>query len=184
MNDTNELEIYRANVERLAKLESAEIFSNGRPEHAIIILETFCKYAVARVVIFCQKLSQRTYGSSDLIQSVEMALGRNLPVSVVTQEAPESQEFMAAAKRWKAEGLPISVSMAQAAHPSLKVNFAVMDSKAYRFEGNRNIPEAFACMNDPKTSASLLHRFIQIRKNSVDLLAGPSLEDSLQPQPS
>jgi hypothetical protein len=170
MTDTNEMKSYRANVERLADMQSPEVFSNGRPEHAVIILETFCKYARERVVVFCQRLSQRTYGGSGLINVADAALRRGVAISLVTQEAPESQGFIDAAKRWKDEALPISLSRAQDT-PSLKVNFAVMDQKAYRFEGNRNVPEAIACMNDPETSKSLLLRFRHIEKQSSDILS-------------
>ncbi len=184
MNESNDLEAYRANVERLAELGSSEIFSNSRPAHAVIILETFFKYAKERVVVFCQKLSTRTYGGRKLIDQVEKALRRGVNVNVVIQENPESQDFVGAANRWKAQGLPISVSKAKVIDPPAEVNFAVMDQKAYRFEQDRDTPEAFACMNDPKSAALLAHRFSQFEQESTCILSAEGVAEACQPQPA
>ena len=184
MDETNELIAYRANVERLAELDSPEVFSNSRPEHAVIILETFFKNAKDRVVVFCQKLSNRTYGGKPLIILVEKALRRGVKVRVVIQENPECQAFMEAAINWKTQNLPVVVSKADAGHRPVEVNFTVMDRKGYRFESNRQEPAAFACMNNPETAVLLLRRFFEIEQKSTPLVGEMAVPDRWQPHPA
>jgi hypothetical protein len=171
MDESADLNTYRANVERLAELQSAETFSNGRPEHATIILETFLKYAQEQVVIFCQRLSQRTYGGPLLLVNLENALRRKKRVSIIVQEEPEAKNLVEAAELWKKENLPISISAAGPSAESVQVNFAVMDQTAYRFEQDRDKPEAFACMNDPKSAELLACSFSQFEQESTCILS-------------
>jgi hypothetical protein len=171
MDDTDELKEYRTNVERLAELQSTETFSNGRPEHATIILETFLKYAQKKVAIFCQRLSQRTYGGPLLLEKIGEALRNKKRISIIVQEEPEARELVEYAKAWKRENLAISISAAGRSAESVQVNFAVMDKKAYRFEQDREKPVAFACMNDPKSAELLMDRFSQFERESTCLLS-------------
>jgi ATPase subunit of ABC transporter with duplicated ATPase domains len=184
MDDPADLKTYRANMERLAELQSAETFSNARPEHATIILETFLKYAQEQVVIFCQRLSQRTYGGPSLLENLETALRRKKRVSIIVQEEPEAKALVEAAILWKKENLPISISSAGPSAEPVQGNFAVMDQTAYRFEQDRDKPEAFACMNDPKSAELLVRRFSQFEQESTCILSAEATPEACQPQPA
>jgi hypothetical protein len=184
MDEPADLKTYRANVERLVELQSAETFSNGRPEHATIILETFLKYAEEQVVIFCQRLSQRTYGGPLLLENLGAALRNKKRVSIIVQEEPEAKALMQAAKLWKEENLAISISAAGPSAGPVQANFAIMDQKAYRFEQDRDKPEAFACMNDPKSAQLLAHRFSQFEQESTCILSAEGVAEACQPQPA
>jgi len=156
-----ELDNYRQTVERLAELDSSEVFSNGRPEHAAIIFSTFLKHAKDRVVIFCQNLSREVFDDPCVLSNLESALDRKVKVEILTQESPAATNFLAKEKSWKEQGLPISLKTAAKGSPVAEVNanFAVADGKAYRFEPKRVKVEAFACMNNPEAAADLVNLF-------------------------
>jgi hypothetical protein len=79
----NELELYRENVERLAELNSSEVFSNGKAEHAAIIYETFFKFSKENIVIFCRDLSAEVFDSELLLNLAENALRRKIRVAKI-----------------------------------------------------------------------------------------------------
>ncbi|MEI6165466.1 MAG: hypothetical protein WCR23_13910 [Planctomycetota bacterium] len=160
----NELEAYRANIEKLADLESKEVFGNGKAEHAMVIFETFFKRAKENIVIFCKDLSEKVFNSDNLISLAEDALRRKARVTILTQSDPKSDKFVAACSRWKEEKLPITmrVSKPGSSASSTTANFAVMDRKAYRFEPNREEKTAFACMNNESACATLLGVFSRL----------------------
>jgi len=169
----SEIDEYRKFVERLAELESTEIFSNGQTAHAQIIFETFFKFARKGVVILCSKLSHDVYDQPSLISSANDALNRCIPVRIVTQEPPESGRFMEAVKGWKEEkrAIDVKTSLPGSASSKTPFNFAVMDGKAYRFEPVKKNHIAYACMNDVNLAQKLQTFFNQLDVHSPQPLA-------------
>lgn len=166
-----ELDAYRQNIQRLAELESTEVFSNAQAEHAAVIMETFFKFARQGVMILCHKLSQQVYDSPELIKAAESLLSERKRIRILSQQQPEAKGFLAAAERWTAAGLPFSLTVAPSGSvaSSLKTNFAVMDKKAYRFEpeAGTSPPRAYACMNNPELAESLFDLFVQLESRST-----------------
>jgi hypothetical protein len=161
------MDAYRASVERLAQLESSEVFSNGKPEHALIIFETFLKHAKKGVLFFCRNLNPQVFKES-LIEPMYLALVRGIRVEILTQETPSDPSFLAAVERWKSSHLPVSFNVVNHREvAAIKSNFTVMDGKAYRFEADRDEMSAVACMNDPKTATSLMSFFSKIKSAAL-----------------
>jgi GH15 family glucan-1,4-alpha-glucosidase len=157
----SELDSYRRFVERLAVLESTEVFSNAQSAHAQVILETFFKFAKNNVVIFCHKLSEIVYGNQSLINAADSALNRCVSVRILTQKEPESELLTAALKKWKEDGKHVvfKTALKESFESETPYNFAVMDGKAYRFEPAKEDHTAFACMNGTELAQDLLSLF-------------------------
>jgi hypothetical protein len=154
---------YRSSVERLAELNSTEIFSNGRAEHAQIIFETFLKIAKKRVQIFCKNLSPDVFDSS-VAESMGLALRKGVSVEILAQEEPCSGPVVDAIAAWRQQSLPISIFKAKTPEvQGLESNFTVMDRKAFRFEPDRSQQSAYACMNGPKQASKLEDFFFKMR---------------------
>ena len=156
----DELDVYRENVARLADLNSTEVFSNGKAEHAAIIFETFFQRANRRVIFFCQNLSRDVFARPGLRIQMQEALRKNIAVDFLIQSPPESEDLEGAIQNWQADGLPVNLIVAK--NPTvqnLSSNFAVMDGKAYRFEENRGEKKAVACMNGVASAKGLVSLF-------------------------
>jgi hypothetical protein len=156
-----ELEQYRQNINRLAELNSDEIFNNAVAAHAAIIIETFFKFAKERVVILCHKLSSEVYNSPELIAAAELAISKERHIQILTQQAPEAGEFLEAARGWSPDFYSLRTAHQNSTLSEIKTNFAVMDQKGYRFEpaGGGQSQKAFACMNNPQLADSLFQLF-------------------------
>jgi hypothetical protein len=167
----SEIEEYRKFVERLAELDSTEVFSNGQTDHARVIFETFFKFARKGVVIFCNKLSRNVYDQPSMISAANASLNRCIPIQILTQEQPEAQLFMKAAETWKENGRAIEIRTASPGSLSSKTpfNFAVMDGKGYRFEPAKGDHVAYACMNDVNLAQKLQNFFNQLHAQPVAL---------------
>ena len=164
----NELDLYRANVERLAELESKEVFSNSRAEHAAVIFETFFKKAKQSVVLFCENLSEKVFNLPSVLSFAESALRRGTRLTVLVQKTPQATTFLESVKRWQKDELPITIQVSKPGSEAstASANFAVMDRKAYRFEPNRGEPAAFACMNDVASADRLLGLFSRLERTA------------------
>jgi hypothetical protein len=159
-----ELHEYRLTVERLAEAKSPESFSNGMPEHAAIIIETFLKFAKKRVVIFCKQLSSNVFGIPSITARLESALLKGIRVDIIVQEKPESDDLMQCINKWKENSkLCISLIAANGRTNSIKANFAVMDGEAYRYEPDNDRISAYACMFNPRIASSMEDTFYRIK---------------------
>lgn len=153
---------YRCYVERLAQLKSKELFQNGQANHAAIIFETFFKYASKHVHILCKNLSADVFGLENVLNALETALLRKVPVRILYQETPESSAFLESLQRWQEQKLPIEALPATGTSLGpVSQNFAVMDRRAFRFEPDNSRPMAYACMNGPEEATTLDDVFLR-----------------------
>jgi hypothetical protein len=157
----DELTDYRTNIERLAELDSSEVFSNGKTEHAAIIFETFLKFSKDSVVFFCKDLNKDVFDMPSIINSMENALRRKVRISILTQEIPTATKLLEAYNdQWLKADYSIDIKTATSSViKAFDANFCVMDEKAYRFEPDRGEPVAFACMNNPAIAKNILSFF-------------------------
>jgi hypothetical protein len=79
---------------------------------------------------------------------------------------PKSVRFTNAVDQWAAENLNIKLKTApsSSAIRDAIANFAIMDEKAYRFEADRELPVAFACMNNREFSNKLLGIYDMLKR--------------------
>lgn len=146
---------YREGVEALLNLRSDKPISNSEPAHAAILFEVFFKHAKDHVRIFCNKLSQRVFDSSELVHEAREAIKRNVKISVmVQQDEPEDSAFLRALNE---KGIPV-LRASGAAKDSL-YNFAVMDTMSVRIEPDRKVWKANARMFVPELASTLAKVF-------------------------
>jgi hypothetical protein len=169
MSKTETLTKYREYAEVLWDLRSDEVFSNGKGEHAAVILETFLLKARSRVLLFCKNLASSVFERTSMRDAVLDALSRKIIVEIICQEEPESVSFVHSVRKWEAEGRSIRLNVATDVSVSkLAWNFAVADGHAYRFEKNNQVTKAVACMNDTKLGESFEGLFATIRGRVED----------------
>lgn len=156
---------YREGVEILMKQGSSVIISNGIPEHAAILLETFFLNAKEQILILCKNLSNAVYGKASVIEAARVAIRRGVELRIITQENIEATSFVDALKLENAPIRPDIVECAQFPKPvgNIEFNFAVMDRKAFRFEHDHNRCVASASMNSPQVADKLADLFLTMR---------------------
>jgi len=153
-----DLVFYREGVETLMRLKSQSPISNGEPAHAAILFEVFFKNAENHVRIFCQRLSQRVFGSASLVDAAKWALERGKKISVIYQdENPEDGKLLDELR--KSESVLVR---APAEARNWAINFATMDEQAYRLERDRLECKAQAVMNDPEIAKRLARKFDEL----------------------
>lgn len=159
-------ESYEDHVRTLFDLNSDVIFSNGMQDHARVILVEFFKRAEESVVIFCKDLLADVYNHKHITAALRDALRRGVEVKIAVQEDPQADIFINAARQYNENpALAGRVEVKKVTGDKLKQveqNFAVMDSKAYRFESNKNEHKAEASANRPKIAKVLLTNFEKI----------------------
>lgn len=159
---TTDIQFYRDTVWSLFENKVPTRISNGAPEHARIIFLAMLHFAKSQVKIFCENLNPEVFNSPELVAELKNAIKRNVVVSVFTQKKPSEIEFTNVIKA--AEN---SSDVKQVSNKFLceqKVNFAVMDSSAFRYEPNKGEVKAFASANEPTACNVLLQNFALIEK--------------------
>jgi hypothetical protein len=162
MNEAGELKDYRDGVRKLFELNSPKIISNSMPGHAAILFEAFFDYAQDHVLILCRHLNAEVFDREFVVDAAKRALNRNVLVSILTQEEPQAKRFVDAIEPLK---LTKKYSLERAATEkgqSLPFNFAVMDERAFRFEGDRGEVQAEASMNCPQVATRLVKMFEEL----------------------
>lgn len=154
---TMDIQFYRDTVWSLFEKKVSERISNGAPEHARIIFLAMLHFAKSQVKIFCENLNPEVFDSPELVAELKNAIKRNVVVSVFTQKEPSDIEFTKILKSAQNSSRVRHVSNNFLREQD--VNFAVMDSSAFRYEPNKREVKAFASANEPETCASLLGNF-------------------------
>ncbi|MCB1244683.1 MAG: hypothetical protein AB7I98_17390 [Verrucomicrobiales bacterium] len=186
-----DLKKYQTLVTRMFEIDSPVEFSNGQPSHAAIIFAEMLRRAKSHVLIFCKELAKEVFdGDRDIIPALRSALERNVDVSIIVQEKPQSLEFVRHATDFLNDRLlPGEVSViecGQGTQPikDIELNFAVMDQKAVRVEFDKGKVEAVACANNPRMAKTLtthfrgIQRFLQDVGTSINHLDGQSALDA------
>jgi len=158
-----EVDLYREVIFQLFETESKTQFSNGAPAHAAVIFEAMLQYAKESVKIFCKELLGEVFGCPRVIMALKGAIERGVCVQVLTQHAPNKSQFLEILKSEMTNGRKSRIATTN--NPKLKshkVNFAVMDEKAFRYEDDASEISAFACANNPSASKGLSEDFDKI----------------------
>jgi hypothetical protein len=152
------LENYRLGVLTLMSLKSGDIITNSEPAHAAILFEVFFKSATDKVRIFCKNLSQEVFGNPSLLAAARSAVERGVSLNVLLQDdAPNKTEFSEWISTIKSAKVCLRIAPEHIRNAS--VNFAVMDTTAYRYEPDRSKCVASASMYNPDTSSFLAGKF-------------------------
>ena len=154
---TTDIQFYRDTVWSLFENKVPARISNGAPEHARIIFLAMLHFAKAQVKIFCENLNPEVFDSPELVAELKNAIERGVVVSVFTQKKPSDIEFTTVLETAKN-----SSEVKQVKNDFLRkqeVNFAVMDSSAFRYEPNKGEVKALASANEPAACKIILQNF-------------------------
>lgn len=166
----SEDQMYRDTVNRLMAAGSAEFIQNGQHRHAAILMESFFNHALTSVKILCLNLDKTVFDRPEVIEAAENALKRKVAIEIIVQDEIQagSQFEQKITGVWKEKCYPVTIrSNAKSIISelySIKVNFAVMDDKAIRYEEDSSDLKAIACMNNPQIAASLNRAFQSLKK--------------------
>lgn len=160
---------YKTYVDQLFAEESGFIISNGLPEHAAALVSTMFRKAKKEMVIFCHDLNAKIYSEVEVIRSIVEAANRGVSIRIVTQVAPQAIELLCKLRNL-AKVSPELVQLKRCAPDSvdaaLGYNFAVMDTKAFRYEPDRSTIKADACANNPPLAQKMLNAFNRLFDNA------------------
>jgi hypothetical protein len=157
--------LYEELVRGLFDSGSDEIVSNGKPEHAIVIFKLFLERAKSRVLIFCRDLNDAVFGDDRLLALAKDAVSRGVSIQVIAQnkDVRPSRFLDWVVEQSKASNQVLYGNCSEGQFGSFPANFAVMDSRAFRFESDRNKIAALASMNKPETANHLAGIFEGIK---------------------
>jgi hypothetical protein len=165
-----EIIMYREGVASLLEAHANKMINNGLPEHAAVLFEQFFKNAQEQVCIFCKNLAAPVFGRQFVVDAAREALGRGIRIEILLQDSQPEQSSFTDLLRKAPSGVTITTAQSEVAK-TFKVNFAVMDLRAYRFEEDRERFKATANMFDPCIAAKLFQKFVeQQQTNSTKLI--------------
>jgi len=150
---------YQSVVKELIESDSDKVIYNGKPEHATTLYYYFFKHVQDELLILCQNLRDDVFGVARVVEAAKKAIeSEKVKLKILTQEAPQDGKFLRLIREHEArENVTIGLLPPE---PKISINFAVVDSKRYRFEEDHAEVDAVACMNDPqfaKTLRSIFH---------------------------
>ena len=152
---------YREVVDQLFRTHSHYVIANSSAEHASVLYETFFNYAQNEVRIFCHKLNPEVFACPNVCDAVEKFLDRKGSLYIAVQEEPqESSKFLEIILNEKYEQqVFLWLGKKFQGKDGKLLNFAVMDSVAYRFEPDQDETQAIASANDPSFARKLVQAF-------------------------
>ncbi len=141
--DLNDLPGYKKALENLYLTETNFYFPNDSEDHAAAVFEVFLRLAKNRVKILCRNLKASVYSKPELVAALQQALARGVKIDIISEEKPEKSAFLEFLKA----SIPLnSTTVKTFNEKKLKVNFAVMDDIAFRWEDNNDHVKAVGNM--------------------------------------
>lgn len=151
---------YKALVNKYFDEKSDLVISNRDASHAAVLVSTLFNRAEKNVLLLCEELNGDFYDSPLIMSSILEAIDRNVEVKILVQRPPKANKLLDALKAREGDNrVEIRVCAPGSEGAELPVNFAVMDSQAYRVETDIHAAKAFACANDLETAKVMVDRF-------------------------
>jgi len=168
VTESLELSDYREHVEQLFEADSSAIVSNSCTEHAEVVIETLISHSKTSLLFFCERLKKELYQKSSVVAKLIEASKRGVAVRILTQHQPETDLaeviFPHLGDTTKFE---IRVCPKESEGASADMNFIVMDSKAFRYENDREKHQAFACANSQELAGKMTTLFLKLWSNAL-----------------
>lgn len=170
-------EVYEALVELRFQEFDGEPLNNGRIEHAATIAKFIARSAKNNLKIFAGVLNARVYGTDDFISEVRSFLsvkGRKVQILLENQEDIDQADhtfFREFSDNDDVEFFRFSeeekgLSEEEKGRSVPKYHFMVADGISYRFEEDKNVPNAVAAFGDPTGGKKLSEKFDDLLKKA------------------
>ncbi len=160
---------YKESLKRKIELRSSELVPNGTVEHAAVLISTLFSYAKDKIEIFTGKLNPLVYTNGQIMDSAEEVLkNKKVKMEILIQEKDDSlQENSFLNFCQKNKNCKIKEASAE---DRRRINhFVVVDSKAFRFEPDKNRPLAVGCFYRPDFAKQLNDFFAEMFQRGTSL---------------
>lgn len=167
----NELKSYERYLRRLAENDSTDIISNGGRKHAAVLYSVLLDNTRNEIRIFCQSGASDVWHDPKFEESMTRFFERNPQASlkVLTPGEPALDSKWTIRKNVTAFHLLESDKKKIYDHfRNNRCNFAVFDSKRYRYEYDRDDFKAYGSFNDPKIAREMVELFDDAFANAQD----------------
>lgn len=152
---------YRRQVAEAAKKQDGTPIYNGSIQHAQVIVENLFSHARSHVDLLSNQLTPRIYGVDKVVSEAELFLAspdhklRVLTEDVGVADLAEHPLYKAIGENPNVEFRKIPPHLGAA----FDFNFMVVDSKCFRYEGNKSTCAAVAAWGDVKGASNLTRLF-------------------------
>lgn len=155
------LKAYQDFLLRLAESDSKDIISNGGKEHAAILYSTLLDETENEVRIFCQSGASEVWHDPHFVEAMVNFLQKpGTRLSVLTAGEPALDKEWTRRPNVKAHHILDKDRETIYRHfRNDRCNFAVFDSKRYRYEYDCVQFKAYGSFNDPNTAGEMIALF-------------------------
>lgn len=148
---------YITKVRVAAKARAGSPIYNGSLDHASVLAKTLVEFSAREVCVFSGSLDPKVFGNSDFIDEVQEFLGKSGRRMRIVVERPD--EIDQKDHQFFAQFLgntDVSIrTVAKEVADKIPYHFMVSDGDCYRFESDKNKPEAIASFGDETGGARL-----------------------------
>jgi hypothetical protein len=163
------MDVYRTHVEKMAALADGGPILNRSPEHASVIIEWVFNTSSTIVEILTAKLDPDVYGKEGLVAAALEFLARNNSRIEILSETVIDRGSHPLLSALDTAGFSDRVRLNLVPADKLKsyaFNFAVGDSKNFRFEQSRDSFEAVAHFGRDNVGKKLHEIFLDLNPSS------------------
>ncbi len=155
---------YREYLEKLASVKSAEMFSNGGRDHAVVLYSVLLENACLHARFFCESGMSAIWTHPTFKSALVNALRKaDFKVDVLTRNQAEPDfEWLPAELKNKVRVKTISKEKLGIINSHFKTdscNFSVFDNEMFRFEYDVVNFKAYGSFNEPAIGQSMVALF-------------------------
>lgn len=166
-----EISIYAAKIEELAKEKKNELFYNSSEEHAEIVHKALVKNASDYIEILSGNLCSEISNTSEYCRLVEEFLQKESKPSIKILFTNYSKDFLQKPIAGVLKKYPSQVKIkqyeGQINYKEQPVHFTVSDDRAFRLETDIKKRMAFGNFNSPSQAKSLHTIFNKVFESSL-----------------
>jgi hypothetical protein len=166
-----EIDRYRKHVRELAAKRDGTPVYNSSLQHASVLAETMFEFGNKEVCIFSGKLNANVFGTPEVLKRAELFLAdpaTKVRVLVENGDSLDERDHPFVNKFARRDDVEFRALQADVAN-SVKFNYIVMDEDSYRFESDKDLPEAIASFGDEKGGKNLTQVFDELWNQSSKL---------------
>lgn len=160
----NTLEDYEKKFKEALRADAPYFAQNKDLVHAEIIINEAFKWAGSNIRVLSHELSWLVYGSADFLKIVDGFLAKpNHPKLEVIVESMIDDDHPFLAHMRKSDRLKDQVEVFRLREkPSHNFNFMIVDDKGFRFEPDREVPEAIVSFHGGESDGEIINELNSI----------------------
>lgn len=165
------IESYAEMVASFADNSTPDLISNGRVEHAKILINNLFSHTQEKICIFSSELISEIYESKEVLNHAKELLASGKKIEILLQDVNDISElndhkFIALCREHEDS---CEFKIVNEADRGIESHMVVMDKKGFRFCPNKKIKEAIGSFNNPEISSHLFREFQILFRRAVPL---------------